>query len=76
MVGRSGLNINRVKSNALLHNHRGIAAIYSVRYLGTDLCNSRKCYNTYEKGRIVMAEKIENLVFSVVYKLCNMVLIL
>ena len=47
MAGRC-VNINRRKSKVILYNYRGIPAVVnSVRYLGTDLDNSRRCYNIY-----------------------------
>ena len=49
----------------------GIAVTNSVRYLRTDLSNIRKCYNIYKKGRIVLVEKMTNLVFSIIYKSFN-----
>lgn len=80
---RCGLNKYKGKSNVPLHSHMGMPAervggivvANSVRYLETNLGNSRKCYNTYKNGMIVLTENMANLAFSVVYKSCNRVLI-
>ena len=63
---RYGISINNGKSNVLLYvtaytriyripaeRVGEISMANIVRYLGTDLGNSRKYYNTYKKGRLV-----------------------
>lgn len=42
--------------SVLLINHREIAVANSVRYIGTNLVNSRVCCNKYKRGMIVLAE--------------------
>ena len=49
--------------------------VNSVKYLGLDMGNSRKCFSAYKKGRVALAEKMANMTFSVVYRSCNRVLI-
>ena len=64
-AGRCGLSINKGKSNVILYNYRGIqtervegiAVTNSVRYLETDLGNSRNCFNAYRKGRVALVGK-------------------
>ena len=68
--GKCVLNINKVKSNVLVYNCRGGASgesrgnrssYSSVRYLGTDLDNSRQCFDSYKNGKLVLAERMTNL---------------
>ena len=53
----------------------GIEVASSVRYLGTDLDNSRQCFGSYKKETLVLAERMTNLAFSVVYRSCDRLLI-
>ena len=84
VAGKCGLNINKGKSNVLVYNRRGrghpkrvggIEVASSVRYLGTDLGNSRQCFGSYKKGKLVLTESMANLAFSVVYRSCDRLLI-
>lgn len=53
------------KCNILLYNHKGIppkrvgwiAVAISVKFLETNLGYCWMCYNTYKKGRVILAEK-------------------
>ena len=84
VAGRCGLNINKGKSIVLVYNRRGgghpervggIEVASSVRYLRTDLSNSRQCSGSYKKGKLVLAERMTNLALSVVYRSCDRLLI-
>ena len=43
----------------------------SVKYLRLDMGNSRKCFVAYKRGRVALAERMANMTFSVVYRLCD-----
>ena len=40
----------------------------TIRYLGTDVGDSRLCFHDYKKGRIGLAERMANLTFSVIVR--------
>ena len=46
----------------------GIKVLNTIRYLGADVGDSRKCFCEYRKGKIQLAERMANLTFSVMSK--------
>ena len=74
VAGECGLKINKGKSNVLLFNCKGVKpdevggvrVASTIRYLGTDVGDSRLCFHDYKKGRIGLAERMANLTFSVI----------
>ena len=74
VAGECGLNINKGTSNVLIFNHDrirleevvGIKVSNTIRYLGADVGDSRKCFREYRKGKIQLAERMANLTFSVI----------
>ena len=75
--------VNKGKSNVLLFNHDGIRleevggirVSNTIRYLSADMGDSRICFREYRKGKIQLAERMENLTFSVILKSCDKLLI-
>ena len=83
-AGSCGLSIDKGEmSSVMVYNYRGIpmervggvAVASSIWDLRLDMGNSRKCFSAYKKGRVALAAKMANMTFSMVYRLCNMVLI-
>ena len=78
VAGECGLCINKGKSTVLLYNCRegkpdevgGMKVVSSIRYLGTDVGDSRLCFGECQKGKKRLAEKIANLI-SVIARSCN-----
>ena len=76
MAGECGLNINKGKNNVVVFNHDGIRleevggirVSNTIRYLGADKGDSRMCFRKYRKGKIQLAERMENLTFTVISK--------
>ena len=79
VAGESVLCINEGKSSVLLYNCRagkpdevgGMKVVSSIRYLGTDVGDSRLCFGECPKGKIRLAEKMANLTFSIIARSCN-----
>ena len=49
--------------------------VSSIRYLGTDVGDSRLCFGEFQKGKIMLAEKMANLTFSIIARSCNKMVI-
>ena len=83
VAGECGLCINKGKSSVLLYNCRagkldevgGTKVVSSIRYLGTDVGDSRLCFGECQKGKIRLAEKKANLTFSIIARSCNKMVI-
>ena len=52
----------------------GVRVASTIRYLGTDVGDSRLCFQHYKKGRIGLAERMANLTFSVIVRSCDRLL--
>ena len=83
VAGECGLCINKRKSSVLLYNCRagkpdevgGMKVVSSIRYLGTDIGDSRLCFGECQKGKIRLAEEMANLIFSIIKRSCNKMVI-
>ena len=83
VAGECGLSINKGKSNVLLYNYRegkpdevgGMKVVNTIRYLGTDVGDSRVCFGECQKGKMRLAERMANLTFSIVARSCNRILV-
>ena len=49
----------------------GMKVVSSIRYLGTDVGNSRLCFGECQNGKIMLAEKMANLTFSIIARSCH-----
>ena len=78
-----GLCINKGKSSVLLYNCiagkpdevGGMKVVSSIRYLGTDVGNSRLCFGECQTGKIRLVENMANFTFSIIARSCNKMVI-
>ena len=77
-----GLEINKSKSNIMIFNtnHRdeelaGIKVVNSMKYLGITICDGKDMYRKHKENKILLAEKLANVTFSVLNRSCNRLLI-
>ena len=81
-AGESGLAINRDKSMCMVFNGEnvgedvgGVRVVSEMRYLGVTVVDKRDCYSVNRREKVIMAEKMSNLTYSVVARACDRVLI-
>ena len=78
-----GLSLNREKSQVLIYNSREpkpeymgeIGVVDSIRYLGILVECRRDCFRAFKQERILLAEKMANVAFSVVARSCSRVVV-
>ena len=77
-----GLEINKSKSNIMIFNTKnrieeigGIKVVNSMKYLGITICDGKDMFQKHKENKIILAEKLANITYSVINRSCNRLLI-
>ena len=52
-----------------------IEVVDSIKYLGVQICNGRDIYSEHKKEMVKKARRLENIIYGVVGRSCNRVMI-
>ena len=81
-AAKCGLSLSKQKSKILLFNvldqttdKEGIEVVDTIKYLGVTVTNKRDCFSEHKRQNIDKARKFANLLYSVVSRSCNRMLI-
>ena len=84
-AARCGLEINNGKSQCMVYCGRrnwvrfgevdGIKVTGSMKYLGAVVNDGRQCFREHKRSKLLLAEKMTNVAYSVVARACNRLLL-